>query len=116
MPTTEELQQQINQLRRALQSLADIHSRTHFIDKDVFSNPVYFNNKVLFKDNSSISLGANLGTKIGLAGERIGFLGASPIARQSAITPPSGGATVDSQARTAINSIITVLQNFGLTS
>jgi len=35
-------------------------------------------------------------------------------ARQSAITSPTGGGTVDSQARTAIDSIITALEAFGL--
>jgi len=34
--------------------------------------------------------------------------------RQSAITSPTGGATVDTQARTAIDAIITALENFGL--
>lgn len=34
--------------------------------------------------------------------------------RQSAITAPTGGATVDAEARTAINSVITVLETFGL--
>lgn len=35
-------------------------------------------------------------------------------ARQSAITAPTGGATVDAEARTAINTIITRLEAFGL--
>jgi hypothetical protein len=35
-------------------------------------------------------------------------------ARQSAITAPTGGATIDAEARTAINSVITVLETFGL--
>jgi len=34
----------------------------------------------------------------------------------TAITAPSGGTTIDSQARTAINSIITALENLGLVS
>jgi hypothetical protein len=35
-------------------------------------------------------------------------------ARQSAITAPTGGGTVDAEARTAINTIITALETFGL--
>lgn len=35
-------------------------------------------------------------------------------APQAAITAPTGGATTDAEARTAINSIITTLENLGL--
>jgi hypothetical protein len=35
-------------------------------------------------------------------------------APRAAVTAPSGGATVDTQARTAINSIITRLEELGL--
>ena len=41
-------------------------------------------------------------------------LSITPVAQKSAITAPTGGATTDAEARTAINSIITVLEQFGL--
>jgi len=44
----------------------------------------------------------------------IGFLGATPAAQQAHINDPSGGATTDAEARTAINSILDILQTFGL--
>lgn len=47
---------------------------------------------------------------------RIGFFGKQPIEQPSAIASPSGGVTIDSQARTAIDSIRTALQNLGLTA
>lgn len=40
-------------------------------------------------------------------------LGATPVARQAHIADPSGGSTVDAEARTAINSILAALENFG---
>lgn len=44
----------------------------------------------------------------------LGFLGATPVARQAHIADPSGGAIQDAEARTAINAILIVLENFGL--
>jgi hypothetical protein len=38
----------------------------------------------------------------------------TPVTTKAAITAPTGGATTDAEARTAINSIITVLEQFGL--
>ena len=43
----------------------------------------------------------------------IGFLGAAPVARQAHVADPSGGATVDAEARSAINSILATLETFG---
>ena len=44
----------------------------------------------------------------------IGFLGAAPSARKAHVADPTGGATVDAEARTAINSILATLEGFGL--
>lgn len=111
-----ELVKQVQDLTQRLDHLTDLYFRQNFIDKTVFQNPVYFNGKVYFKDGSILSLGATTGAKLGLTGDKIAFLGATPSARLSAITAPSGGATIDSQARTAIGLLITALQTFGLTS
>lgn len=43
----------------------------------------------------------------------IGFLGATPQARIAHVADPAGGATVDAEARSAINSILATLENFG---
>ncbi len=44
-----QLQKDINGLRNTLKSLADVYYRTHFNDKDIFANPVFFNSNVFFK-------------------------------------------------------------------
>lgn len=49
-------------------------------------------------------------------GTTVGFYGVAPVTRAAAITAPSGGATIDAEARTAINSIRTALTNIGVTS
>lgn len=43
----------------------------------------------------------------------IGFLGAAPTARVAHVADPSGGSTVDAEARSAINSILATLEIFG---
>ena len=47
--------------------------------------------------------------------EKLGVAKAS-VTTQSKINDPSGGATVDTEARTAINAIINALEAFGLTA
>jgi len=65
-------------------------------------------------DGKHVQLGKTNGTKFGTeATQKIGFLGKTPVVRQAAISDPSGGLTIDANARTAINSIIDVLQAFG---
>lgn len=49
-------------------------------------------------------------------GSTVGFYAATPVVQASHISDPSGGGTQDSEARTAINSILVVLENLGLTA
>ncbi len=113
--TPEELQK-FNEMEMKLNQLIDVFYRTHNIDKDVFFNPVYINNGLFMKEGGTVSLGATTGTKIGATGDKVGFLGHAPVARQSAIIAPTGGATIDAESRTAIGTIINVLKLFGFTS
>lgn len=49
-------------------------------------------------------------------GGTFGVLGATQAAQQANITNPTGGGVIDAEARTAINSIIAVLETFGFTA
>jgi|CXWL01.1.fsa_nt_gi hypothetical protein len=66
-------------------------------------------------DGRNVQTGRTTGTKIATASDQLlGFYGATPVDRPATISDPSGGATIDSQARTAINTIIDRLQELGL--
>lgn len=68
-------------------------------------------------DGRNIQFGRTTGTKIGTAtDQKLAFFGKTPVIQQSAIAAPVGGATVDTEARTAINSIRTLLTTLGFTA
>ncbi len=46
--------------------------------------------------------------------QKIGFYGTTPVDQPVTVSDPSGGTTIDSEARTAINALIDRLQEFGL--
>ena len=59
--------------------------------------------------------GSTTGTKIGTATtQKIGFYNATPVVQPTNVTNPTGGATIDSEARTAIDAILTRLETLGL--
>lgn len=80
-----------------------------------FSIGTEFTADVTIGDSTNIILGTTGGTKIGTAtSQKLGFYNASPVDQPSHIADPSGGLTADSQARTAINAILDLLQELGL--
>ena len=55
------------------------------------------------------------GIKLGSAtSSLLGFYGATPVDRPATVADPTGGGTIDAEARTAINDIIDRLQELGL--
>jgi len=49
-------------------------------------------------------------------GSNVGFYGVAPVAQSAKINDPTGGATVDAEARTAINTVIDALEGIGVTA
>lgn len=74
-----------------------------------------FQKHITILDDKNIQVGRTNGTKIGTAtDQKIGFFGHAPVIQQSAITDPSGGATVDAEARAKIIQIRDALKSLGL--
>ena len=66
-------------------------------------------------DANNIIIGTGTGTRIATATtQKLGFWNATPIVQPVHIADPTGGATVDAEARTAIDSILSQLADMGL--
>jgi hypothetical protein len=79
------------------------------VDKYLFSKHTQI------MDGRNIQTGRTTGTNICTADDqKIGYYGQAPIAQQATIEQPTGGATADSQARTAIGLLISRLQLIGI--
>lgn len=66
-------------------------------------------------DGGDIILGTTTGTKIGTGTtQKLAFWNATPVIQPVHIADPSGGATVDSEARTAINAILAQMATTGM--
>lgn len=71
-------------------------------------------NTITVSDGDDLVVGTTTGTKIGTATtQKLGFFNATPVVQQSHVADPSGGATQDAEARTAINSILSTLETLG---
>ena len=66
-------------------------------------------------DGRDIQLALGRGTKIGTStSQKLGFWNVTPVDQPATVADPSGGVTVDAEARTAIIAVIDRLQESGM--
>lgn len=95
------MEERIIQLENELRELKAEYYRNNFPQQQVFVKDVLFQGTSTFTSlNPTTSFG----------------LGVTPAVRQGNIVAPSGGVTTDAEARTAIVSILAVLDTFGFTN
>lgn len=76
---------------------------------------IYFSRNITVTDGVNLEFSSSTGTKIGTGtSQKLGFYNATPVDQPATIADPSGGATQDAEARTAINALIDRLQELGL--
>ena len=113
---TPQEKQLLEQTAKKLDVLIDIFSRMNYPDKFILRKELVIQDKLTLTNTSSLDLSSTQQLKIGGSGSTVGFYGVTPVAKPATIAAPSGGATVDTQSRAAISSIITTLQSLGLIS
>lgn len=101
------------------QTISQLSKRVNDLENYLYaivkSDRYVFTKTIQLWDGGKIQVGKTLGVQIATAAtQKIGFFGATPVVQPPAITAPSGGATIDSQARTAINTIQSQLGNLGI--
>lgn len=68
-----------------------------------------------YAEGANEVFGTATGTKIGTATtQKIGFYGGTPIVQPAGVADASGGATIDAEARAAINALISRMESLGL--
>lgn len=74
-----------------------------------------FAGAITINNNVNIAFDTGAGSKIGTATtQKFAFWNATPIAQPAAVADAAGGATVDAEARTAINSLLARMRSTGL--
>jgi hypothetical protein len=97
-----QLEREITQLKKQVNDL-------------VYSDRYVMEKALQLFDGRNIIIGRTTGTMIGTAtDQKLAFFGGTPVDRPATVTDPSGGTTIDSEARVAISSLIDRLQEVNL--
>ena len=76
-----------------------------------------FDKNIQILNARNVQLGRENGTKFGTATDQLlAFYGITPVDQPATVADPTGGATQDAEARTAVIEIIDRLQELGLIS
>lgn len=104
---TPEERNDFENMKRELATLRDLFYKGDFPDKKVFY-------KKLVAEGGLDLTGSSI--SVGRSGGVVGLYGETPVAQAAAIPAPTGGATQDAEARTAINLIRSALSGIGITA
>ncbi len=105
-------EERLRVVEEKLDRILALYAQENFADRMVLYRGLQLKDKkqltVLDSNKDGISVGSQT--------SKLGFYDATPITRTAGISDPSGGATIDSQCRTAVVSILAALRNIGITS
>jgi len=94
---TPEQIQLLNDVNNKLNLFLEVYYKTNFPDKTIFNKEVVINGKFTTK-----------------SGEKMGLFGSTPVVQPAAIAAPSGGATIDTQCRSTLSTLLTELSTLGI--
>ena len=101
-PQIAQLEARINELERRINAL-------------FFSDRYLFSRDIELEGGRNIQLSTNTGSQFGTAtNQLLSFYGVTPVDQPATVADPTGGATVDSQARDGVVNLIDRLQELGL--
>jgi len=79
------------------------------------TNNIFMSQTVQMQEAKDLQLGTTTGTKIGTGTtQKLSFWNATPVVQPAAVADASGGATIDAEARTALNALLARMRTVGM--